>query len=589
MESVVKLNRKLGVGGCGIVYEGFDHAKGQFVAVKELPYMEPSLAGGEDTELAEILRELACMREGRHPNLVQYYGARRSAVGVQIIMEYVSGGSLDYVLTRCGPLRETVARAYTRDVLEALRYLHEVMHVCHRDVKPANILITPEGRCKLADFGVAKHVEETPPRHPPLSNSAGEREGREGRLQTAVGTPWYMAPEVINGGVEDDDEEGDSVGEEDAKSDGRGEGNAADNVGTAKQYAEPSPMESSLEDWSNAMPAFPSASTPGPDPPPLYSSTPYYNPLKRIIRKGRLARGSVGYTTRADIWSVGVTVYEMVTGTRPFGADLHNPSAVLFRIANCATAPPRLPPGLHVSPTLQSFLDLCFVYDKDLRATARELLGHPWLRDASPAAGTARESIAHRLSDSDSLRATTPAPAGQHVDSGAPPPPQQQQQPQLSVRRSVFDGVPLLDAMDLPAYSTAARAPSPSPRENSKSKSYNTYNSGSNGEAGSAAGGQHSRPGMHRLSSAGIRHTFLPSPTSTVEASLVSPEEQEEAYSRYAAARQRIGHARSSAPRAPAVQPPHGNSDSAGGRDGGRGGGGIQTKYGAFVDLLSYP
>ena len=117
MESVVKLNRKLGVGGRGVVYEGFDHAKGRFVAVKEIAYMETSMVGEEDTALQEILSELACMREAQHPNLVQYYGARRSAVGVQIIMEYVSGGSLDYVLTRCGPLHEAVARAYTRPFL----------------------------------------------------------------------------------------------------------------------------------------------------------------------------------------------------------------------------------------------------------------------------------------------------------------------------------------------------------------------------------------------------------------------------------------------------------------------------------------
>ncbi|KPI89997.1 putative protein kinase [Leptomonas seymouri] len=598
MDSVVKLNRKLGVGGRGVVYEGFDHAKGQFVAIKEMAYMESSMAGEENTEMAEILSELACMREARHPNLVEYYGARRSAVGVQIIMEYVSGGSLDYVLTRCGPLREAVARTYTRDVLEALRYLHEVMRVCHRDVKPANILISPEGRCKLADFGVAKHMEEPPcphgaPQNPQQqSRSSEERDRRrgnfgvrEGYLQTAVGTPWYMAPEVINGGVEDEDEDDDAV-EEDAE---RGyvekrnfEGYAAvgsegaDACADREGHVWPSHEGSSLEDWSNVGPTSSTVNSPAASPPPLYSSASYYNPLKRIIRKGRLARGPVGYTTSADIWSVGVTVYEMITGTRPFGADLKNPSAVMFRIANCATAPPRLPPDLHVSPTLQSFLDLCFVYDKELRATARELLEHPWLRGTSTEPGTAREHASHKLSGSNrSVRETSSAPARQHTEKSTHSPPQQLQQ--LTERHSVFDGVQLLDAMDLPPYPPASLASLSTTQSNSNSND----NIHSGKETNSTAGGSRSRHSTQRQLGTATRHLLLSPNTPTVEASLISPAEQAEASSRYAAARQRIGHARSSAPRAP--------TSSSGSAVVGSGVGGIRTKYGAYVELLPYP
>ncbi|CAJ1027796.1 putative Protein tyrosine kinase/Protein kinase domain containing protein [Leishmania utingensis] len=568
MEAVVKLNRKLGVGGRGVVYEGFDHARGHFVAIKELAYMEPSVADEEDTELAAILTELAYMREAQHPNLVEYYGARRSPIGIQIIMEYVSGGSLDYVLKRCGPVRETVARAYTRDVLEALHYLHKTMHVCHRDVKPANILITPDGRCKLADFGVAKYVEVMTPTHSAQaardSQGVGKAEGstsprhrndeRQCYLQTAVGTPWYMAPEVINGGVEDDDDEDAALDDAYALTVG---GNASNG--------------SSSEDWTSSGLAH-TASHPLTSTPPLYSSSNYYNPLKRIVKKGRLGARSVGYTTSADIWSVGVTVYEMVTGTKPFGADLSNPSAVLFRIANCAASPPQLPAGVHVSVELHNFLDLCFVYDKDLRATAAELLGHPWLQPARKGSNRGGVSASgakqpHRvLSNAENL-----SHSDMRVDECEPV--QRHQQP--ATRRTVFDGVPLLDAIDLPAYPAMTAA--------SSLVSSAATECGAGGEGvyppptSSSGCAQHS---LHRLSCSSVPRGS-PSILMSPPPSSVSIAEQAEASSRYAAVRQRIGHTRATNSARTAVSAAAPDAQSSAGI--------LLSTYGEFVDLLTRP
>ncbi|CBZ27773.1 putative protein kinase [Leishmania mexicana MHOM/GT/2001/U1103] len=574
MEAVVKLNRKLGMGGRGVVYEGFDHARGHFVAIKELVYMEPSIAGEDDAELAAILSELAYMREAQHTNLVEYYGARRCAIGIQIIMEYVSGGSLDYVLTRCGPLRENVARAYTRDVLEALHYLHKTMHVCHRDVKPANILITPDGRCKLADFGVAKQVEVTTPTRPAHAERGGQgmgkeeegnsprhrNGGRQGYLQTAVGTPWYMAPEVINGGVEDDDDEDVEL----------------DNA-YAATFGGDANSGSFSEDWTSSGLAHtsPHASA---SPPPLYSSSNYYNPLKSIVKKGRLGARSVGYTTSADIWSVGVTVYEMVTGTKPFGADLTNPSAVLFRIANCAASPPQLPADVHVSAELHSFLDLCFVYDKDLRATAAELLGHPWLQPV-PKGGSSGGG-------STSAAEKPPRPlfigkshsrSDMRVDEGE----QVQRHQQPVTRRTVFDGVPLLDSIDLPAYPATAAVSSPA--------------SSAVVERGGSGEGAHpvpdtspgrARHSAHHLSCSGTHcsgsSVTRPSPsTISPPPSSISIAEQAEASSRYAAVRQRIGHTRAtnSAHTATYAAPPTVQSS----------GGSLFSTNGEFVDFISHP
>ncbi|KAG5477605.1 hypothetical protein CUR178_05311 [Leishmania enriettii] len=573
MEAVVKLNRRLGVGGRGVVYEGFDHAKGHFVAIKELTYLQPSAPDEEDTELTSILSELAYMRAAKHPNLVEYYGARRSAVGVQIIMEYVGGGSLDYVLRRCGPVRETIARAYTRDVLEALHYLHTTLHVCHRDVKPANILIAPEGRCKLADFGVAKHVGVPPPTNSAPAAHCGEsvRKAEEsissrhrnyvcqGYLQTAVGTPWYMAPEVINGGIEDEDE-----------------GGALDDAHAVAVGVDAS-NGSSSEDWasSGSSHATPHSSA---SPPPLYSTSGYYNPLKSIVKNGRLGVRSVGYTTRADIWSVGVSVYEMVTGTKPFGAGLSNPSAVLFRIANCAASPPQLPAEMHFSAELQNFLDLCFVYDKDLRATAEELLGHPWLRSVRKVAGSdgasagPAEKQPRRPSNADTL-----SRSGRRANEGEPR--KRRQQP--TVCRTVFDGVPLLDAIDLPAYPAAAVA-SPSAASvvtEGRVSGAGAYSASVNSPGRAQQSTRHlSCSGTHASGSDLPRST---PPIASLPPSSVSVEEQAEASSRYVAARQRIGQTRatSSAQITASAAPPTVQSSSSG----------LWSTNGEFVDFLSHP
>ncbi|RNF12663.1 putative protein kinase [Trypanosoma rangeli] len=310
MEHVRKTNKKLGVGARGVVYEGYDAESGRFVAVKEIPFFDGGGVGTgddaaeEDPVLAEerraIVREITLMERFEHPNLVTYYGARRSAVGVQIIMEFINGGSLDALIRRQGSLRESVVRSYTHDILEGLAYLHDTARVCHRDVKPANVLITADGRCKLTDFGVSKLLDDT------------------SSMRTTVGTPWYMAPEVVGGDADDaiDEDAGESQGD----------------------------IRSGCS--------------------------------KADVKK-------LGYTTSADIWSLGVTVFEMISGKKPFGGEMRNPAAVLFAIAAANGTPPRLPDNCEASASLRAFLDLCFVRDARLRPKAKELLSHQWFGEVS--------------------------------------------------------------------------------------------------------------------------------------------------------------------------------------------------------------
>ncbi|EPY22167.1 protein kinase [Angomonas deanei] len=269
------------------------------------------------------------MQLAHHPNLVLYHGARRCAVGVQIVMEYVGGGSLEQLLKQCGTVKESVAQRYTRDILSGLEYLHETAEVCHRDVKPGNILLTPEGRCKLTDFGTAAVLN------------------KEDFMQTTVGTPWYMSPEVISGGSED------------------------------------------ITDGEDAS---------------------YYNPLRGIKHEHSSTNPSKGYTTRADIWSLGVTLYEMLTGHRPYGGNQKNQAAIMFSIVREAVQPPVFPPEVSLSPSVMSFIRLCLVYDHRLRPSAKELLQHPWIAAGTTPTSSTRvgQSTRHALLDAVDLK---PPPA----------------------------------------------------------------------------------------------------------------------------------------------------------------------------------
>merc|ERR1711991_379958 len=107
-------------------------------------------------------------------NIVRYIGTSRIdrgsdpnsdiIPGLNIYMEYVSGGSLSSLIRRNGPLDESVARAYAFQILNGLKYLHE-KKIAHRDIKPANILLSPEpyssfckSTLKIADFGASKNL-----------------------------------------------------------------------------------------------------------------------------------------------------------------------------------------------------------------------------------------------------------------------------------------------------------------------------------------------------------------------------------------------------------------------------------------------
>ncbi|GEM_PF-6521288 len=175
------LRRRLGAGGMGTVYLGHHEGLNKPVAVKIL---SPDLMK-EGTYKDRFLREARTAAKLDNPNVVTVYDVGESSGVAYIVMHYVEGRSLDAVLRERGKLTTKEALQIARRVAIALGAAHK-LGIVHRDVKPANILISKDGLVKVADFGLARDV------------SGGEKSlSQTGEI---VGTPNYMAPEQASGG-----------------------------------------------------------------------------------------------------------------------------------------------------------------------------------------------------------------------------------------------------------------------------------------------------------------------------------------------------------------------------------------------------
>ncbi|PBJ68196.1 putative protein kinase [Trypanosoma cruzi] len=183
----------LGKGSFGSVYEGIT-SEGKIMAVKVL---EISL--DEDAEnVASIQREINLMRSLKHKNIVAYYGCQTKELSsgarqLEIFLEHCHGGSLSHLRRKFERAKErfsiSLVRTYAKQILEGLAYLHS-MNVVHRDLKGDNVLISALGEAKLADFGCSKRIGTA-------TMQQDSCEGKGAGYQTMVGTPLFMAPEVV--------------------------------------------------------------------------------------------------------------------------------------------------------------------------------------------------------------------------------------------------------------------------------------------------------------------------------------------------------------------------------------------------------
>ncbi|KAL0400732.1 UNVERIFIED_CONTAM: Mitogen-activated protein kinase kinase kinase YODA [Sesamum latifolium] len=239
---------------------------GEMCAMKEVKLSSDDAMSKQLAMVLEI--ELSVLSQLRHPNILQYYGAEMVGDNLYIYSEYVSGGSISRILQEYGKLGESAIRRYTHQILSGLAYIHS-RSISHRDIKAATILVDPNGRIKLASFGIEKHIIGQS--HPSLLRES----------------PYWMAPEVI--------------------------------------------MSPSVR-----------------------------NPA-------------------IDIWSLGCTVLEIATSKPPMSQ--FKQEVAMLKVA-CHKELPTIPG--HLSDDCKDFVRRCLQWNPKHRATAAQLLEHPFVKSSSP-------------------------------------------------------------------------------------------------------------------------------------------------------------------------------------------------------------
>lgn len=168
---------RLGKGGNAEVFLGINLTNGKLMAVKRVPL--PKGDAKTKKQYEALQEEIKVLSVAVHPNIVQYYGASQSSSHLNILLEFVPGGSMRHMLDNFGKFEDRILVLYLRQMLAGLRYLHEC-GIVHGDLKCANVLVTDKAEVKISDFGTSKHFQHY--------NANAEVVG---------GTLLWMAPELI--------------------------------------------------------------------------------------------------------------------------------------------------------------------------------------------------------------------------------------------------------------------------------------------------------------------------------------------------------------------------------------------------------
>lgn len=169
-----KIKDVLGQGGFGITYLAKDNTLGVYVAVKE--FFMKDLCSRDETTLTmnssggsvkqveryrdKFIKEARNLSRLHHLHIISVIDVFEENGTVYYSMPYMKGGSLQDYVKNTRPMTEVEAMKIIRQIADALKYMHEVEHICHYDVKPSNILLDDRGNAMLIDFGIAKNYDE---------------------------------------------------------------------------------------------------------------------------------------------------------------------------------------------------------------------------------------------------------------------------------------------------------------------------------------------------------------------------------------------------------------------------------------------
>lgn len=223
-----ELLREIGQGGTGIVYVAADKRLNKQWAVKE--WKRDGFQSAE-IQLKEIEREINILKKAEHPVLPQIAEVINRNGIIYVVMDYIQGTALDRILKEEGAQPQDKVIEWAKQLAGALEYLHSLNPpVIYRDMKPSNIMLQPDGRVKLIDFGAAKEYK--------TENIADTM---------ALGTRGYAAPEQFG------DERGHGVYKTDARTDIYGLGATLYHLVTGKDPCEAPYEMRPIREWNPAL------------------------------------------------------------------------------------------------------------------------------------------------------------------------------------------------------------------------------------------------------------------------------------------------------------------------------------------------
>jgi len=183
------IERVLGKGAMGVVYEGVDPRLGRRVAIKTILKSHLDEDTGKDFAM-RFVREAQAVARLNHPNIVQVYDFGEEGDVAYLVMEFIKGKELKNFFDANERFDIKEAVRIMAELCDALDFAHNA-GIIHRDIKPANVMLDANARTKLTDFGVARVADS--------DKTSVERT----QAGTMVGTPAYMSPEQITGGTID--------------------------------------------------------------------------------------------------------------------------------------------------------------------------------------------------------------------------------------------------------------------------------------------------------------------------------------------------------------------------------------------------